>query len=355
MDSTEADAERNASVLRVSDALAGTDSQDSLRDALHRLQLRVFVDLNRLALIALLAAAMFATVFAVVTVGPLTEYEYLIGGVLLSKAYIELQTMVVTVITIVLAINEMVLTPELGTISDQRRRVDGVVENREKLEELSGRDAAPTNPSGYLRAVVEATRTCARDLRAAVDDDTHPEFREEALGFADDLVAQADTIDAALAGREFGTIELLGAAMHFTTSDDIHTARRLQNRYEGALADDEREALSDLEEALELYTVTREYFRELFVQSEFVNFSRALLVVGPIALVTAHLTVGIIDSNAIAGATLGVGNLFWYELAAFSVVLLPVLVVISYAARLSLLAKATIFVSPISPGPDREH
>ena len=45
----------------------------------------------------------------------------------------------------------------------------------------------------------------------------------------------------------------------------------------------------------------------------------------------------------------GLPTLFLCETAAFTVVPIRVLVVINYAARLSVLAKASIFVSPFSP------
>lgn len=143
--------------------------------------------------------------------------------------------------------------------------------------------------------------------------------------------------------------------MHFTTAEKIRAVRDLYDRHAESLSDAEREAFEDLLDVLELYTVTREYFRALYVRWEFVNFSRAILYLGLPALIVAHLTIGFVDANAFPGMVFGLPMLFLYESVAFTIILLPVLVVISYAARLSLLAKAGIFVSPFSPERKRGH
>ena len=101
--------------------------------------------------------------------------------------------------------------------------------------------------------------------------------------------------------------------------------------------------------------MAREYFRALYVQWEFTNFSRAILYLGLPSLVGAHLSIGFVAANAFPGTLFGLPTLFLYETATFTVAIVPVIVVISYTARLSTLAKANVFISPFSPEREGGH
>lgn len=102
-------------------------------------------------------------------------------------------------------------------------------------------------------------------------------------------------------------------------------------------------------DALRRYTVAREYFRTLYLQAQFIRFSRAMLLTGLPALLVAHYSVGLIGPEALPGTTLGVRNLLWFEGGTFTVALVPIFVIISYVARIVTLAETTIFISPFTP------
>lgn len=342
------DASRVGSTRRVSDALRH-ESTGSLLDRLRGVELWLFVDVHRLVLTGLISVAVFLTVVFAVVLSPPSVMAYLVEGTALAKGYVELQTINVTVITIVLAINQLVLTPELGSLGDQRSRLDDALSSRMDAAKFADVPTMPTDPDQYLQTLVGATQDRVSRLREAVADSDDPALRREVDRYAEDVIDEAERVAAGLEDQQFGTIELLGAAMHFTTAEEIHGIRDLHERYADALTEGQAQAFEDVLDLLSLYTVAREYFRSHYVQWEFINFSRAILYVGLPAIVVAHLTVGFVDANAFPGTLFGLPALFLYEALAFTVVLVPVVVVISYAARLSTLAKASIFVSPFSP------
>ncbi|WP_435179263.1 hypothetical protein [Halorussus sp. AFM4] len=342
------------STRRVSDALRH-ESTGSPLGWLRRAELWLLVDAHRWAVVGLLAAAVFATVVVAVVLAPPSAREYLVGGTSIAKGYVELQTIDVTVITIVLSINQLVLSPELGTVGQQRSRLDDVLDNRTETQELADAPSAPNDPAQYLQLLVAATRRRAEQLRETVAEHGDATVRRDVDRSVDEVVRKADRVAASLENREFGTVELVGAAMHFTTAEEMRAMRDLRRRHEASLSADGAAAFDRLLEVLKLYTVAREYFRALYVQWEFINFSRAILYLGLPAVVVAHLSIGFIGSKAFSGTLLGLPTLFLYETASFTVVLVPVIVVISYAARLSMLAKAGIFVSPFSPEREGGH
>lgn len=342
-------ADEQRSTVRVSETLRRPDGPGGLRGWLRGRWLWLLVDADRWAVVAALSGGVFVAVVGAVLLGPPSVLAYLVGGTALAKGYVELQTLVVTVITVVLAINQLVLSPELGSLGRQRSRLDDVLENRSWTEAVAGVPTAPTEPDEYLRVVTEATRDRALRLREATADADDPEVRAAVDDYVDDVVRQTERAAAVLEDARFGTTDMLGAAMHVTTAEEIRRIRDLRARHADALSDEEAAAVDEMLEVLELYTVAREYFRALYVQWEFINFSRAILVIGLPAVVVAHLTIGFVDANAFPGSVFGVRNLFWYESLAFAVTVTPVSVVVSYAARLSMIARASIFVSPFRP------
>ncbi|NEU56560.1 hypothetical protein [Halorussus sp. MSC15.2] len=343
------------STVRVSDALRHESSSGSVWEWLRRFELWLFVDAHRWSIIGLLTASVFFAVVLGVVLAPPSVMEYLVRGTALAKGYVELQTIDVTVITIVLSINQLVLSPELGTVGEQQSRLDEVLDNRTNAEELGDRPTTPMAPNEYLQFLVETTRGRVERLRETVAEGGDRTLRRNVEAYADDVVRETDRVAAALDDRQFGTIELMGAAMHFTTAEKIHAVRDLHERHAESLSDEEAEAFDDVLDALELYTVAREYFRALYVRWEFIDFSRAILYLGLPAVVVAHVSIGFIGAQAFAGTLFGLPTLFLYEAAAFTVAMVPVVVVISYAARLSTLAKAGIFVSPFSPEREGGH
>jgi len=52
--------------------------------------------------------------------GPVTVRQFLVESKVAAEAFIELQPAVITVITLVLAVDQLVLTPEIGSIGKQQ-------------------------------------------------------------------------------------------------------------------------------------------------------------------------------------------------------------------------------------------
>lgn len=336
------------SVRLVSDAIQEQRADPTLRDRIDRAWTRLLVDVNRWYVVAGLAAAVSAATVLVAALGPVSQTTFMFEGVLTAEAFIELQTGIVTVMTIVLTINQLVLAPDLGPVG--RQRLDDGMSHRVEIESITGLDTAPTEPAHVLAALADAVGDRADRLQAAVADADDTDLDRAATDAAEEVAAAAATIHDALTETEFERVEMLGAALHYDTARDIHRLRRVENEHEAALSAAQRKALDDLIDALEAFAVSREYFRTLYIRSEFVGFTRAVLYTGLPALLVAHYTVQIVTPEAFPGATLGVQHNLWFVATALTVSTVPILVLISYVARLATLSKAGIFVSAFTPG-----
>ncbi len=349
MSDSESPAERP--VRQVSDAIEKKYAEGTLRDRVRDAWTWVLVDAHRLGLVAVLAAAVYAAVVLVGAFGPVTQRQFMLGGVVSGKAYVELQTGAVTVITVVLAINQLVLSPDLGPVSRQRDRLADAKSHRDEIAERTGVSPAPTAPSRALAALADATSRRASDLRDAVATDGQSDVDREVAAFTDHVVTETDRIREALSRERFGRVGMVGAAMHYDASRDTYRLQSLRQEYgddPSAAAD---EAFDDLLDVLETFTVSREYFRTLYVRREFITFTRVVLYTGVPALVVAHLAVQIIGPTAFPGSTFGVENLLWFVAGTFTVATVPVLVLVSYVARLATLAETSLFIGPFTPEP----
>lgn len=338
----------DGAVTRVSDAMVEKGEQ-TVSSRLREVELRLLIDVSRHGVIAGLAVVVFVTTLFVGAFGPASVQQYLLDGTAIADAYIELQPGIITAITIVLAINQLVLSSEFGALGHQRRRLEDVLSHRRDVEENADVVSSPTSPAGFLRTITEATREHLLQLDEATDDDDRA-LRDRLTACIEEIRHDIRPIGEALETRKFGSIELLGVAIHYDTTRDIHRIRRLRRTYDEEPSREQSRALEELLTALEQYDVAREYFRTRYLQTQFIRFSRAVLLTGLPALMVAHYSVGIIGPDVLPGATFGISNLLWFESATFTIALLPVLVIVSYVARIITLAETSIFVGPFSVG-----
>ncbi|QCJ46083.1 MULTISPECIES: hypothetical protein [Haloprofundus] len=259
-------------------------------------------------------------------------------------------TAIITGVTLVVTINQLVLSQELGPLGDQRDRMAGAMEFREDVEEVLGVSAVPPEPSAFLRAFTEGIRERAEGLSETTDE-TNGESTTEAEGvvreYVEGLVDNASEVSDQLEDEQFGTFDVLFAALDFNYSWKIYEGRRLRNEYADSLSERTREELDELLETLQFFGPTREHFKTLYFQWELINLSRTMLYTSVPALVVATAMILYVDNpGSIQGFTFGVDNLVWVVSGAVTVALVPFMVLLSYVLRIATVAKRTLSIGP---------
>lgn len=256
-----------------------------------------------------------------------------------------LVTAIVTGVTLVVTITQLVLSQELGAVGDQRERMEGSLAFRSDVADVVDAPVSPPEPSAFLRALVDATRARAEDLAAAVEDGG--EAGEQVHGYTDSLVSNADRVRDRLAGAEFGTFEVLLAALDYNYSWKLYEGKRLRAEHGDRLAGDASEALDALVETLELFGSAREHVKTLYFQWELIDLSRTVVYTAVPALVVAICGLLFLDApGTVTGTTLGVDNLVWVTSAATTVALVPFVVLLAYVVRIATVAKRTLAIGP---------
>ncbi|RBI63206.1 hypothetical protein DMJ13_01270 [halophilic archaeon] len=310
------------------------------------LKLRLLLRSNRLVVTAVLAASVFALfVLAGVFVYP-NFASQLRGSDTLETMFSTMISVVVTGTTLVVTINQLVLSQETGPLGDQRKRMSDSMDFRTYAGELMG-ETTPSDPSAFLREIVAVSETRARRLREAVADSENDDLRDEVDEFVDSVTGNAQTVKEELDGASFGSFEVLFAALDFNYSYKIFQVERLSEEYADDLTDDQAVAFDDLRTSLTMFGPAREHIKTLYFQWALVNLSQLILYAAVPALIVAGSMLAFASSSTFPGTTFGVANVLWITGVAFTVTLVPFLLFTSYVLRIATVAKRTLAIGPL--------
>ncbi|WP_222919833.1 hypothetical protein [Natrinema sp. SYSU A 869] len=257
-----------------------------------------------------------------------------------------LTTALITGVTLVVTINSLVLSQELGAVEDQRTRLEGALDFREDVEDSIDAPISPPEPSSFLQAVVASSEDRAIDFRDAVSDSQDDELRERVDDFVDNLTTHADSIREDLENAQFGTFDVVKSALDYNYSWKIFRAQRIQNAHADSFTDEAREAYDDLLESLKLFGLAREHFKTLYFQWELINLSRAMMYVAVPSLVVTMSMLLFFDSDAVSGVFFGVDILVWIVVLASTIAVTPFLLLIAFILRVATMAKRTLAIGP---------
>ena len=323
-----------------------TDRQpgDTMRERAgeSRAKLWVFLDADR-RLVALGGLAfVFLSLVAVGVALPGPSREQLLSGDPVETAFQALITAIVTGVTLVVTLNQLVLSQELGPVGDQRDRLEGAMGFRGDVEAALDAPVSPPDPASFLQSLVELVRRRAEALRSAAGDDDGP-----VEAYADAVSGNAAAVSEQLEGARFGTFDVLSAALDFNYSWKIYEARRLRAARGDDLDDAARAAVDDVVDTLSLFGPAREHFKTLYFQWELIDLSRMILYAAFPALVVALCGVFFLgDPGIVEGSVAGIDAFLVVVSLAVTVALSPFVLLLAYILRIATVAKRTLAIGP---------
>lgn len=253
---------------------------------------------------------------------------------------------IITGTTLVVTINQLVLSQEIGSLGSQRSRMDRAMDFRQNTDSLLGM-TTPADPAAYLDALIETSEQRANTLRDVLSGTENRRLSEQVDEYVTDLVDNADHARTHLENTDFGTFDVVSPALDYNYDQKIHDIRRLGQSHEDDLTDEERAAFRELLEALTMYGPVREYIKDLYIQWALVKLSRAILYAAVIALTVAGGMVVFVDAATFTGTFLGIESVLWVVSTAFAISALPFLLFTAYILRLATLAKQTLSMEPL--------
>ncbi|WP_433632170.1 hypothetical protein [Halomicrococcus sp. NG-SE-24] len=311
-----------------------------------RIKLWVLLRANRLLVSSALTSAVFvAFVIAVAVLHPPFSRQ-IESGDMIETMFSTMITVIVTGTTLVVTIGQLVLTQENGPLGDQRERMASSMDFRDFTEELIGAPS-PVDPSEFLRQIIGITAQRTTALRESIGKNDDENLREEVDEFAESVTGNADTVRDQLEGAQFGSFDVVFAALNFNYSWKIFQVERLANEYEESLTEEENGLLDGLKTALSLFGPAREHIKTLYFQWALINMSQMILYAAVPALAIAGIMVGIVDAGTFPGSTLGLDHIILVVGGAFAVTLVPFMLFVSYVLRILTIAKRTLAIEPL--------
>jgi hypothetical protein len=300
---------------------------------------------NRIAVSALLVGGVVAAFFLLTRAGALAIGP---GSAAASAFSSGLIAGTVTLVTISLSINQLILSRVFGSPNELFDQLNGTRDLRRRVREHAGESAVPNDPAEFLDLVAETLTDRANRLRSACDDgsgDRPPEVDDYAAGIA----AYGESISAKIESQT-AIVNVLEVILGTEYAKNMTATEQLQNEYGGRLpveAETELDAIGDI---LGAVAVTRQFFKTLSLQQDFARLSRVVAYSGLVALAASIAMALVYRPDSV---TVPAGSLPLVFSLGLGVIVTPLAVFIAYVFRAATIARHTVSVGPFVPPAER--
>lgn len=251
----------------------------------------------------------------------------------------------ITGVTLVVTIGQLVLSQEFGSLETQRERMAGTVEFRRDAEELFG-SAGPPDPRTFLRKLIKLSTTRAERLEDAIATNSNEELGEQIERFVENLTKNGEEVLDQLENVQFGEFELFRAAMNYNYSWKIFGVQWLRSEYGNNLTNSDDKLFEELLDVLTFFGVTRAHFKSIYYQWELVRLLRSILATALPALAVATATLLFLEPSSFQGTILGVPTIIWVISGASALSVVPFFILTSIVLRVATVAKRTSAIGP---------
>lgn len=225
-----------------------------------------------IALFVVLGGLFRADLIAVANDDSLTRsFAALIGGNL-------------TLITIVISINQLILSREFSSPGELHERIQEIIAYRQEVAEMVETNVSPATPDAFLDFLVTILREETVLLRDGAESLSDEDLQADLNEFTDTLISQAESISETLEGSSKGPFETLVIVLDAGFAADLYNARRIQTIYGESLPSEAETQLKEIINLLEHIGVARQHLKILYFQRELADLSRKVLYVGVPAL-----------------------------------------------------------------------
>ncbi|WP_050025299.1 hypothetical protein [Halorubrum saccharovorum] len=286
---------------------------------------------------ALCAGVMWTLIAAgVLAVGPSSSVASLFGSGLTSG--------VITLLTIALSINQLVLSRVFGSVNVLVDRLNGSRELRQTVESIAGVPSSPNDPADFLSLIATTLTDRADGVIAAGDgvDWDPPEAFTSALR---DIAAYGDDLDENIESNT-DLNSILGVILGTEYAQNMTATRYLRNEYAASIPEEISEKLKAIEELLESIAVVRQFYKTIAIQEDLATLSRLLVYSGVTALAAAVTVTLVYRTNSV---TIPAEALPVLVSVAIGLIVAPLALFVAYILRAATVARQTVSVGPFIP------
>lgn len=252
---------------------------------------------------------------------------------------------IVTLLTIALSINQLILARVFGSPNKLMDRLEGSKKIRSQVEELADQPASPNDPAAFLSLLATTLRDRARTAVSATESDTP----SEVTASLEDIAAYAESIDAQVQA-EMAVSSILRVIIGPEHAFNMAAVKNIRNEHGSDLSTAAQTDLEAVSELLTYIAVVRQFFKTIALQQDFGILSRLLVYSGLVAFLTAVSMTLVYSTGA---ATLSESTLQVVVPLAFGVVAAPLALFSAFILRAATIASRTVSVGPFIPPSER--
>ena len=254
-----------------------------------------------------------------------------------------LLTATITGVTLVLTLNQLVLSQELGAVGDQRDRMDGAITFHRDAADVLNTTVAPAQPAQFLGSFVRTAGEQAETLRENAPDG---EAGEAIESLTESIIGNADSVAEDLDGASFGEFDVVSGALDFNYSWKVYETQRIDAEFGDQLDSETSDQLDSLRRTLTLFGPAREHFKTLYFQWELTALSRTILTAAIPALVVSLFMVAYFNVATFEATVLGFDGLVFVFALGATIGLVPFAILLSYVLRIATVTKHTLSIGP---------
>ncbi|ELY85604.1 hypothetical protein [Natrialba taiwanensis] len=254
-----------------------------------------------------------------------------------------------TLITVVVSINQLLLSRELQSPGELTSQIEETVDFRQEVEEVAD-TAAPAVPAGFLRLVVESARqeTVRLDDAATKSDVLSEDVRDEISDVTDDLTIALDRIEQHIDKSDTGIFDALSTTIESNFAREIYRLERARRTAGSDLPPAIDTAFEDLRNRLREMDITRQYLKSVYLQVELSRLSRYLFYAGVPAIGVAIAV--LFSLTGPTGLPFGSQVRLVVFPSAVAIGGLPLALLFSYILRTAMVAEQTAAITPFTTG-----
>ncbi|WP_313694821.1 hypothetical protein [Halorarum halobium] len=292
--------------------------------------------ISLVVIVGIVALTAALTVTGVLYVGAGSNLSTVLASGMLSG--------LLTLVTVALSINQLILSRVFGTPSDLSDTVEGSIEFRQRVEDIADRRVSPNEPSEFLALMGRTLTDRAEYLRANLDGNVSD--AAAARQFVDGLTDYGDHV--ANAGDTTDAFEVIRMSLGTTYAEFLTDARRLKPSAQ-VLWDEEADALEEVLSLLKAVATMRQFYKTLAIQQDLARLSRRLIYTGFAAVLVSLYLAQVYTASSSLPTTLPESVMPVVVSAAFGVLLSPFVVLVVHLLRVATVTLYTASVGSFIP------
>lgn len=253
-----------------------------------------------------------------------------------------------TLITIILSINQLVISQELSAPGELAGEIEASTDYRETVTDLLDQETVPPTPTAFLSVLFDGVTRSLSSLDDHRQTAADSEVTDELGELVSSLGSHVQEANEKLEQSNQTVFSGLVLTLSTNYSEEINEILRLRVDVEDSegISPEVQDTLDTLVRRLKQIDVTRQYLKTLYLQQELARLSRRLSYVGFPTILAGIMALGMViltDSVALPPSQLTLVLPLYVTLA-----VAPLAVLVSFVLRLSVVAERTVAVTPFT-------